>query len=85
MPRGTYPIQASADKRFIFVGERGVPGRIDRLDLTTGRRIPWKTLKPEDPTGVFMVEDFQVSPDGAAYAYCYERYLQHLYLVEGLR
>ncbi|HUL78475.1 MAG TPA: serine/threonine-protein kinase [Vicinamibacteria bacterium] len=85
VPKGTYPVQASADRRFLFVGEAGVPGRIDRLDLATGRRNPWKRLKPEDPTGVYMVEGFKVSPDGRAYAYCYERYLQHLYVVEGLR
>jgi hypothetical protein len=28
---------------------------------------------------------FSVTPDGAAYAYCYLRFLQDLYLVEGLQ
>jgi hypothetical protein len=85
VPRGTYPVQAGTDRRVLFVGEPGVPGRIDRLDLATGQRIPWKTLKPEDPAGVYIVENFTVTPDGQAYAYSYQRYLQDLYVVEGLR
>jgi hypothetical protein len=79
VPRGAYPIQASTDRRFLFVGEEGVPGRIDRLDLATGQRIPWKTLKPEDPAGVYGVSEFKVAPDGQAYAYSYLRTLQDLY------
>jgi serine/threonine protein kinase len=84
-PNGANPIQASTDRSFLFVGEEGVPGRIDRLDLATGQRIPWKTLQPEDPVGVFGVSDFRVTPDGQAYAYSYGRLLQDLYIVEGLR
>jgi hypothetical protein len=84
-PAGTRPVQTSADRRFLFVGEEEVPGRIDRLDLNSGRRIPWNTLKPEDPAGVYVVSKFTVTSDGEAYAYTYERYLQHLYVVEGLR
>jgi hypothetical protein len=63
VPKGAYPIQASTDGRVLFVGEDGVPGRIDRLDLATGQRIPWKTLKPEDSAGVYVVTDFRVTPD----------------------
>jgi hypothetical protein len=85
VPRGVNPIQTSADRRFLFVGEDGVPGRIDRLDLATGQRIPWKTLKPEDPAGVWLVFNLEVTPDGQAYAYSYGRFLQDLYVVEGIR
>jgi hypothetical protein len=84
VPPGARPILASTDRRFLFVGEEGVPGRIDRLDLLTGQRIPWKTLTPEDPVGVYFVWNFRVTPDGQAYAYSYGRMLQDLYLVEGL-
>jgi hypothetical protein len=85
IPDGTGAIRGSADGRFLFVGEGGVPGRIDRLDLATGRRLPWKTLQPEDPAGLVGVQGFDVTPDGAAYAYRYLRFLQDLYVVEGLR
>jgi hypothetical protein len=85
VPPEAHPVQTSADRRFLFLGVRGVPGHIDRLDLATGRRIPWKTLEPEDPTGVFVVGGFQVTPDGEAYAYAYQRYFHDLYVAEGLR
>ncbi|HUL79769.1 MAG TPA: serine/threonine-protein kinase [Vicinamibacteria bacterium] len=85
VPEGAHPILASTDRRVLFVGEDGVPGRIDHLDLATGQRIPWKTLRPEDPVGVFGVSDFRVTPDGQAYAYGYMRNLQDLYVVEGPR
>ena len=62
-----------------------VPGRLDRLDLTTGRRTAWKTLMPEDPAGVVDVQRPVVTPDLSAYAYSYARYLQDLFLVDGLR
>jgi len=66
VPPDAQPVQTSADRRFLFLGVVGVPGHIDRLDLATGRRIPWKTLKPEDPTGAFDVGSPQDSPDGEA-------------------
>jgi hypothetical protein len=40
---------------------------------------------PDDPAGVVGISRPQVTPDGSAYAYSYTRYLQDLYLVEGLR
>src|SRR5262249_12830380 len=76
VPRGSDPLQTSTDRRFLFIGQEGVPGHIDLLNLATGQRIPWKTLKPEDPTGLYGVQSFRVTPDGQAYAYSYARYLQ---------
>jgi hypothetical protein len=84
LPPSTSAIRASADGRFLFLCEDGVPGHIDRLELSTGRRIPWRTLQPEDPAGFVGAMSFAVTPDGAAYAYRYLRFLQDLYLVETL-
>jgi len=84
LPPSTGAIRASADGRFLFVCDQGPPGHIDRLELSTGRRIPWRTLQPEDPAGFVGVLGFAVTPDGAAYAYRYLRFLQDLYLVETL-
>ena len=53
--------------------------------IATGRRIPWKVLFPGDPAGVAHIRDIRLTPDGEGYAYGYGRYLQDLYLVEGLR
>lgn len=85
LPDNTFAIAMSADRASVYVGERGVPGRLDRLDLATGRRIPWKTLQPDDPAGFVGVIGFAVTPDGSAYAYRYLRFLQDLYVVENLR
>lgn len=69
----------------MFVGWGGMPYRVDRLELATGRVVPWKTLRPEDATGVTFMTDVRLTPDGEAYVYTYERDLHDLYLVEGLR
>jgi hypothetical protein len=78
-------LRVSGDGRYLFVGEPGVPGRIDKVDLASGQRIPWKTLLPEDAAGVVNTEGFSVTPDGSAYAYIYLRFFQDLYLIEGVR
>jgi hypothetical protein len=75
----------SGDGRFLFEGESGVPGRIHRLDLQTGRRTLWKEVGPEDPTGFVLALDFSVSRSGGAYAYAYLHALQDLYLIDNVR
>jgi eukaryotic-like serine/threonine-protein kinase len=83
IPDRTIAIRASADRRFLFLGEWDVPGHLDRFELATGRRIPWKTLQPDDPAGFVAVYGITVTPDGSAYAYRYLRFLQDLYVFGG--
>ncbi len=80
-----YPLRAAAGGRSLFVTGTGVPRAVERLDLLTGRRTPWKTLLPEDPAGVVMVGGVFLTPDGEGYAYGYGRFLQDLFVIEGLR
>ena len=47
----------SADGRSLFVDKANDPGRVDRLDLSTGRRELWKRLAPEDPTSASAASD----------------------------
>ena len=50
--------QWSADGRYLFVvewGGGGIAAQVDRLELATGRREPWKKLMPSDPTGVDVI------------------------------
>jgi hypothetical protein len=75
----------SGDGRFLFEGENGVPGRIHRLDLQTGRRTLWREVGPEDPTGFVLALNLSVSRNGGAYAYAYVHLLQDLYLVGNVR
>jgi eukaryotic-like serine/threonine-protein kinase len=74
------------DRRFLFIRRSGgIPVRVDRLDLSTGRRERWKELAPADRTGVISISTIFLSADGTAYAYTYQRLLSELYLVEGLK
>jgi hypothetical protein len=85
LPSGTVALRVSGDGRFVFVGRVGMPYRIDRLELATGRLTPWKALRPDDLTGATHIVGVALTTDGEAYAYTYGRYFQDLYLVEGLR
>ena len=65
----------------------GPPGiDVQRLDVTTGERVLWKTLVPADPVGA---EDMRgtvvMTPDAEAYCYSYMRRLGDLFVVDGLR
>jgi len=79
------PAGWSGDGRSLFVYKRGVlPTRIDRLDLTTGKRELWKVITPADSTGVWSAGPFRMTPDASAYAYTYGVKLSDLYLIRGL-
>ena len=62
-----------------------MPRKIERMDLTNGKRTPWKSLLPEEPAGVVLIEAVRLTPDGQGYAYTYARFLQDLFVVDGLR
>ena len=80
------PIRWGADGRTLYVrGREGVPGRVYRVDPSTGEREIWKELLPEGPAGVGLVDAIQITPDGRSYAYSYSRRLLDLYLIEGLK
>jgi Tol biopolymer transport system component len=77
--------QVSADGRFLYVHRRGeVPARVQRLDLSTGRKEPWRTLMPSDAAGVASLNVLP-TPGGEAYVFNYARSLSDLFLVEGVK
>src|SRR5205814_9057646 len=79
------PIRWSADGRSIFVFRRGeLPGRIVRVDLASARREVVSELVPADPTGILSVSHPQITPDGRAWVYTYNRTVSTLYVVTGL-
>ncbi len=80
------PLRWSADGRWLLVRSgRGTTARIERVEASTGRREPWKTLQPADPAGVFGVSGVTITPDGTHYAYTFASQLGNLYLAEGLK
>jgi eukaryotic-like serine/threonine-protein kinase len=84
---GDDPRRWSADGRFLYVARGGSvpPVTIERLDVTTGGREPWKTLVPSDSVGIERLESPVISADGRGYCYSYARRLHELYVVEGLK
>ncbi len=83
---GDHLRQWSADGRYLYVSERYArPARLYRLDLRTGKRVLWRELAPANLAGMVGSIDPTVTPDGSTWAYSVLRYLNDLYLVEGLR
>jgi serine/threonine protein kinase len=58
---------------------------IERVDLGTGARKEWTTIKPADPVGLEAINDVRITPDGNSYCYGYLRSLSQLLVIEGLK
>jgi serine/threonine protein kinase/Tol biopolymer transport system component len=80
------PIGFTSDGHSLFVYRLGeVPAKVEKLDLATGRRQPWKQLVPPDISGVTDISAILITPDGNNYAYEYGRTLSDLYLVNDVK
>jgi len=83
---GEVSLRWTADSASIFVYRpSGLPLRVEKVDVKTGRRTLWKELHPPDPSGVEQVGPIEITPDEASYVYSYRRALDELYLATGLR
>jgi hypothetical protein len=86
--KGEQPLRFDPDNMHLFIrtdAQDQPLARIARLDLRTGRKEPWKEMRPPDPAGVATIDFVFPGPDGRSYVYNYSRELSTLYLVEGLR
>jgi hypothetical protein len=80
------PATWSKDGRALFAYVRAGEGvRVDRVEIDTGRRAPWKTIRPADPAGLLDVSFLLMTEDARSYVYSYRRFLSTLYDVDGLR
>ena len=83
------PIQWSVDGQSVYLTDRRSrmrpPIRIDRVDVTSGRRERCTTLMPADPVGIDRLDSLVMTPDGRGYCYSYARRLQELYVAHALR
>jgi hypothetical protein len=80
------PVRWRADGRSLLVYHASAPpGRVDVVDVLTGRRTLWKEIRPPDPSGVEQVGPIQIAPDESSYVYSYRRALDDLYLATGLK
>jgi hypothetical protein len=79
-------LQWNSEGRFLYVWRWATwPPVVDRVDISTGSRVGWKTIQPADPVGVDDIFRILVTPDGTAYCHDYVRFLSELFVVEGLR
>jgi Tol biopolymer transport system component/predicted Ser/Thr protein kinase len=87
---GTTPDEAptgwSADGRSLYIFRFGeIPAKVSELELSTGKRKPWKELVPADSAGIDTIRGITITPDAKAYVYGYIRTLSDLYVVDGLK
>ena len=77
-------IAFAADGQSLFVQRlgRGPRQALERYDLTTGRREPWRWIAAPDPVGDTNVRLRSVIRDGRAYLYTCTQILSELYLAE---
>jgi hypothetical protein len=87
LPASSVPLQWGADGRTLFVRAAALSPlvEVDRQDVVTGRRTPWKTLSVADRAGVDELDPIVITPDGQSYCFTYTRTLAELHLVTGLR
>ncbi len=79
-------IRWSADGRSVLVLPSGeVPGRIERLDVATGKRELVRAIGPSDLTAVTGIFPIVVGDDEKTHAYTCRRMISHLFLIEGAR
>ena len=69
----------------LYLVSSGLTYHVERLELATGKRSPFRDVTPADPTGVAQISAFQLTPDGKSYCYSFMRALSRLYVVEGLK
>jgi tRNA A-37 threonylcarbamoyl transferase component Bud32/Tol biopolymer transport system component len=80
-------IRWSGDGRWLFVrtASHDSPNlKMARIEVATGKREPWRELKPVEP-GAFFQGDLALSADGQSYASSFQRDLSVLYLIRGIR
>jgi Tol biopolymer transport system component len=83
---GEAPLRWAQGGSALLVGLRGETScPVFRLDLQTGARTPWKTVRPADLAGVIGVGCPHIAADEQHYVFGYTRNLSDLFLVEHLK
>ena len=81
------PFGWRADNQSLYVrprrsGEMSTPVWI--VDVSTGKRTPWKEIRPSQPIDFPYDLHLHITPDGSAYAYNFSLQLSDLYVAQGL-
>ena len=87
LEKGEQPLRFDTDGTHLFIRTDSQTEPlivVQRLDLRSGRKEPWKEIRPLDPSGVSSPSSIFLTPDGRYYVCDYYRRLSTLYLVDGL-
>ena len=85
LQNGEAVVRWSTDGSHLFLRRpEGDTIKISRLDVATGHKEPWQTLRVPEP-GAEFIGAFALSPDGKACAFSFQHDLDNLFLVEGLK
>jgi eukaryotic-like serine/threonine-protein kinase len=85
LQNGEAVVRWSADGRQLFLQQPdGETIKISRLDVATGHKELWQTLKLPEP-GAEFIGTLALSADGKACAFSFQHDLANLYLVKGLK
>lgn len=82
---GEDAIRWSVDGKYLFVVSGGIPARVYRVEVNTGRRQLVYTLAPSDAAGLWNIAPVLLSPDGRSYVYSDYKILSDLYVASGMR
>jgi sugar lactone lactonase YvrE len=83
------PLQWMPDGKWLVVqhlrGAIAASAQLSRVELASGRLVPWITLRPSDTVGVNSITGIVLSRDCQSYVYSYRRVLSELFLADGWR
>ena len=82
---GEVPIAWSQDGLYLYCYQiTELPVTVFRVEVATGKRMPWKKLEPSDPVGISSMGNIFLSADAKSYVYNVIRKLDVLYVVDNL-
>ena len=85
LQNGETVVRWSSDGHQLFLQQpQGETIKISRLDVSTGHKELWQTLKVPEP-GAEFIGALALSADGKACAFSFQHDLANLYLVKGLK
>jgi eukaryotic-like serine/threonine-protein kinase len=85
LQNGEGVVRWSGDGRYLFLKQPEADAvKLSRLDIASGHKEPWKTVKIPEP-GADFVGDLALSADGKTCAFTFQHDLANLFLVQGLK
>lgn len=82
--QGMLPLTWSSDGHSLFASiPDELPARTLRVEITSGKQQLVRQFVPSD-SGVYVIWNIRITPDGKTYAYSYRQTLSTLYIAEGL-